>query len=66
LTCKLYSDGDMTTVRSTLTFSANNSSKDYLVSIRPSGIRASSLALKISATTSAAVKINKVEIETDE
>ena len=66
LTCKLYSDGDMTTVRGTLTFPANNSSKDYLVSIRPSGVRASSLALKISATTSAAVKINKVEIETDE
>jgi len=66
LTCKVYTNGDNTTVRGTLTFPANNSSKNYLVSIRPTGIRAKSIALKISATTSAEVKINKVEIETDE
>jgi len=66
LTCKVYTNGDDTTVRGTLTFPANNSSKNYLVSIRPTGIRAKSIALKISATTSADVKINKVEIETDE
>jgi hypothetical protein len=66
LTCKLYTDGDLTTVRNTLTFPANNSSKDYLVSIRPTGVRAKTVALKISATTNASVKINRVEIETDD
>lgn len=66
LTCKVYTNGDNSTVRGTLTFPANNVSKDYLVSIRPAGIRAKSIALRISATTNADVKINKVEIETDE
>jgi len=66
LTCKLYADGDETTLLDTLTFPANNVSKDYLVSIKPGGIRAKTLQVKINANSNTNVKINKLEIESDE
>ena len=65
---KLYANGDNNSLKATLTYPANNVSKNFNVSLKPN-VRAKSLSVRVMATgvtsQTESVIINKIEIETD-
>ncbi|QDP60800.1 MAG: hypothetical protein Unbinned6224contig1001_31 [Prokaryotic dsDNA virus sp.] len=65
---KLYTNGDNSSLKATLTYPANNVNKIYNLSLKPN-VRAKTLAVRVMATgvtsQTESVIINKIEIETD-